>query len=115
MQAIAHAKFQRFGPRKVAQTLDQIRGKSVWQAYQLLPMVPRVASGLVLKTIKSAEANLNVRLGKKLDPKTVKVAQAWVGQGPTQHMRRVMPAPQGRANTFRRKVCHLTVVVSEGE
>jgi ribosomal protein L22 len=28
-------------------------------------------------------------------------------------MRRVMPAPQGRANTFKRKVCHLTVTVSD--
>lgn len=40
MEAIAHARFQRFGTRKVAQTLKEIRGKSVLEAEQILPMIP---------------------------------------------------------------------------
>lgn len=115
MEAIAHARFQRFGSRKVAQVLDQIRGKSVWTAYQTLPNVPRAASALVTKTLRSAAANLDVRVGKPLDPKTILVKTAWVGQGPMGQMKRVLPAPQGRAMTFKRKVCHLTVVVSTPE
>ncbi|MBI3547727.1 MAG: 50S ribosomal protein L22 [Elusimicrobia bacterium] len=115
MEAIAHARFQRFGTRKVAQVLDQIRGKSVWTAYQTLPQVPRAAAVLVTKTLRSATANLASRSGKQVDPKTVYVKQAWVGQGPMGHMKRVMPAPQGRAMTFKRKVCHLTMVVATPE
>ncbi len=71
MEATAKAKFQRFGARKVAQVLDQIRGKSVWKAYQVLPEVPRAAGVMVEKTIRSAAANLSVRAGKKLDPKGI--------------------------------------------
>lgn len=112
MDAIAHARFQRYGRRKVAQVLDQLRGKSVWQVEQMLPHIPRAAVGFVSKTVHSAAANLSVRAGRKLDPKEVRVASAWVGQGPMKQMRRVMPAPQGRAMSFRRKVCHLTIVVS---
>lgn len=112
MEAIAHARFQRFGRRKVAQVLDQVRGKSVWKAYQILPEVPRAAALLVSKTIRSATANLCVRAGKALDPRQVRVSSAWVGQGPMGAMKRVLQAPMGRAMTFKRKVCHLTVVVA---
>ena len=114
MDAIAHSRFQRFGARKVAQVLDQIRGKSVQTAQQLLPAVPRAATAVVAKTLKSAAANLTVRAGKKLDFDQVFVKSAWVGQGPMGAMKRVLPAPQGRAMTFKRKVCHITVIVSDG-
>jgi len=113
MDAVAKARFQRFGARKVAQVLDQIRGKSVWKACQVLPEVPRAAGTMVEKTILSAAANLSMRAKKKLDPKEIFVTSAWVGQGPMGQMKRVLPAPMGRAMTFKRKVCHLTVVVSE--
>ncbi len=115
MEAIAHARFQRYGARKVAQVLAQIRGKSVLGAESILPAVPRAASAVVAKTLKSAAANLSVRRGRKLEPQSVFVKAAWVGQGPMGPMKRVMPAPQGRANTFKRKVCHITVVVSDGK
>jgi len=112
MDAVAHAKFQRFGARKVAQVLDQVRGRSVWRAEQILPRTPRAAAQLVSKTIKSAASNLSVRAGKKLDPKLVMISSAWVGQGPMGQMKRVLPGPRGRALMFKRKVCHLTVQVS---
>ena len=114
MEAMAKAKFQRYGARKVAQVLDFVRGKSVWKAYQVLPEVPRAAGTMVEKAIRSAAANLCVRAGKKLDPKEMIVRSAWVGQGPMGQMKRVLPAPMGRAMTFKRKVCHLTIVVSQG-
>lgn len=113
MEAIAHAKFQRYGARKVRQVLDQIRGKSVEQAEQILPAIPRSATVLVGKTLKSAAANLQSRLGKNIEPASMFVKAAWCGQGPMGHMKRVLPAPQGRAYTFKRKVCHLTMVVTD--
>ncbi|MBI5200561.1 MAG: 50S ribosomal protein L22 [Elusimicrobia bacterium] len=113
MEATAHARFQRFGARKVAQTLEQIRGKSVLNAEQLLPNIPRVAAVMISKTVRSAAANLNVRAGRKLAPESVFIKQVWVGQGPMSNMKRVLPAPMGRAMQFKRKVCHLTVVVTD--
>ncbi len=113
MEATAHARFQRFGARKVAQTLEQIRGKTVLKAEEILPNIPRVAAVMIGKTVRSAAANLNVRAGRKLPSEQVYIKQIWVGQGPMLNMKRVLPAPMGRAMQFKRKVCHLTVVVSD--
>lgn len=113
MEATAHSRFQRFGRRKVAQVLDEVRGKSLWNAYQILPGVPRASAVLVSKTLRSAAANLDVRAGRKLDPKTVFVKSTWVGQGPMGAMKRTLPAPRGTAMTFKRKVCHLSVILED--
>ena len=116
MEAIAHARFQRFGTRKVAQVLKEIRGKTVLEAEQVLPLIPRICGTMIAKTLRSAAANLTIkagRAGQKLVPEMVYIKECWSDMGPMGHMKRVMPAPQGRANTFKRKVCHLTVVVSD--
>ena len=113
MQATAHANFQRFGARKVAQVLDQIRGKSILHAEQYLPQMPRAAATMVAKAVHSAASNLNVRAGRKLAPEGVFIREIWVGLGPMGQMKRVLPAPMGRAMQFKRKVCHLTVVVTD--
>lgn len=116
MEAIAHARFQRFGTRKVAQVLKEIRGKTVLEAEEILPLIPRVCGRMVEKTLRSAAANLTIkahRAGKQLQPEQVYVKECWSDMGPMGHMKRVLPAPQGRAYTFKRKVCHLTVVVSD--
>ncbi|MBI4371752.1 MAG: 50S ribosomal protein L22 [Elusimicrobia bacterium] len=116
MEAIAHARFQRYGTRKVAQVLKEIRGKPVLEAERLLPMIPRVCSRMVVKAVRSAAANLVIRAskaGRPIDPQKVYIKSCWSTMGPMGNMKRTLPAPQGRAYTFRRKVCHLTVVVSD--
>ena len=116
MEATAYARFQRFGTRKVAQVLKEIRGKSVLQAEALLPLIPRTCGGMIAKTVRSAAANLTMKArhaGRSLVPEQVFIKSCWAGKGPMGQMKRVMPAPMGRANTFRRKVCHVTVVVSD--
>jgi large subunit ribosomal protein L22 len=116
MEAIAHARFQRFGTRKVAQVLTEIRGKTVLEVEQVLPMIPRICGTMIGKTVRSAAANLTIkasRAGRTLVPEKVYIKECWSDMGPMGNMKRVMPAPQGRANTFKRKVCHLTVVVSD--
>ena len=116
MEATAHARFQRFGTRKVAQVLTEIRGKSVLQVEQTLPMIPRICGKMIEKTVKSAAANLTIkaaRAGRTLVPANVYIKSCWSTMGPMGQMKRVKPAPMGRAMTFKRKVCHLTVVVSD--
>ena len=115
MEAISKANFQRFGPRKVNQVCAEIRGKSVAHAGQVLPQLSRTAVKLVEKTVHSAAANLAVKLGKPVDLGQVYVKEAWVGHGPMQHMKRVRPGPQGRAMMYKRKVCHLSVVVTDSK
>ncbi|MBI3298029.1 MAG: 50S ribosomal protein L22 [Elusimicrobia bacterium] len=113
MEAIAKAKFARFGSRKVNSVLGEIRGKSVQTAAQLLPLIPRIASQLVAKTLNSAAANLQSKAGRKIDASGMWVKEAYAGNGPMKHMKRVLPAPMGRAFQFKRKVCHLTIVVAD--
>ncbi|MCX5783662.1 MAG: uL22 family ribosomal protein, partial [Elusimicrobia bacterium] len=113
MEAVSKAKFQRYGRRKVGQVLDQIRGKTVMKAEHAMSAIPRRCATLVLKTIDSASANLSVKLGKKLDPNGVWISTAYVDQGPMKQLKRFQPGPQGRAMPYKRKMCHLTVIVSD--
>ena len=116
MEATAHARYQRFGTRKVSQVLKEIRGMSVLEAEQILPLVPRACAVMIEKALKSAAHNLSIkagRAGKTLIPQNVIVKECWSTMGPMGQMKRVMPAPMGRANTFKRKVSHLTVIVTD--
>lgn len=107
MESIAHARFARFSYRKVGQVLRLIKGKPVVDALGMMVWVPRASRVLVGKTLKSAVSNA----GKGIDPARLKVAKAWVNHGPA--LKRVMPKAQGSRAMFKRKTCHLTIVVSD--
>ena len=107
MQAIAHARFARFSYRKVGQVLGLIRGKPVSQAMQTLPWVPRACRVLVHKTLQSALANA----GKGAKPEAFRVKDAWVNHGPV--LKRVRAMAMGGRAIYKRKTCHLTIVVSD--
>ena len=116
MEATAHSRFQRYGTRKVAQVLKEIRGKSVIEAERIIPMLPRICSVMIGKAVRSAAANLvnhATKDGHAIDPSKVYIKSCWSTMGPMGNMKRMLPAPQGRAYTFKRKVCHLTIVVSD--
>lgn len=107
MQAIAESKFARYAPRKVNQVLGLIRNKPVEKAMEILTFMPKVSAELVGKTLKSAIANAG-RL-KNLDG--LKVKQCWVGRGPV--LKRMRPGPMGRGMPYKRKMCHLTIIVDD--
>jgi large subunit ribosomal protein L22 len=109
MTALAKEKFVRFAPRKVNQVLSLVRKKPVAQALDILQFVPKSCTTMVGKTIKSAAANAGDPMGK--NPKLI-VSQAWVGVGPV--LKRMRPRAMGRGAPYKRKTCHLTVVVSDG-
>lgn len=106
MEAIAKAKYARYSPRKVGQVLDLIRGKSVEKAYHILPTVPRSAAVVVFKTVKSAFSNLGSGA-----PGQAYVKKAWVDSGPV--YKRIRPMAMGARGIFKRKTCHVNVVVSD--
>lgn len=108
MEAIAKVRFARFPSRKVNQVLSLIRKKPVLEAIRLLRFTPKSPALLIAKTIKSASANAGDAEMK--NPKLY-VASAWVGQGP--YLKRMRAYAMGRGSMYKRKVCHLTVIVSD--
>jgi large subunit ribosomal protein L22 len=107
MEATAHSTFARYSYRKVGQVLRLIRGKSVSEAMGMLPWIPRISKVLVEKTLKSAMSNA----GPGMNPDQFRVARTWVNHGPS--LKRVMPKAMGSRAMFKRKTCHLTIILSD--
>jgi large subunit ribosomal protein L22 len=98
--------------RKVRLVVDQIRGKSVNEAYALLQFSKKSAAEPVGKALRSAVANAQVKAqdgGRTLDVDDLIVKEAYVDEGPT--MKRWRAAAQGRASPRRHRTSHITVVV----
>ncbi len=111
MEAKATASYVRIAPRKVKIVIDLIRGKHVDDALAVLKTVPKAASPLVEKVLKSAIANAEQNF--EMDPNNLFVSEVYANQGPT--IKRFRPRAQGRATRIRKRTSHITVVVKEIE
>jgi len=101
--------YARIAPRKVKIVLDLIKGKSLEEVYGILKYTPKAASEVLLKLIRSAEANaVN---NNTLDREKLYLAEAFANQGPT--LKRIMPRAQGRAFKIQKRTSHITVVLKE--
>ncbi len=112
MEARAIARYVRMSPRKVRLVVDQIRGKSVNEAYAILQFSKKAAAEPVGKTLRSAVANAQDRSqdeGGLLDVDDLVVQAAFVDEGAT--LRRWRARAQGRAAPIRKRTSHITVVV----
>lgn len=111
-EARARSQFLQYTPRKVAMMAGQIRGKNADAALTILNFASRKAALPVLKTLNSAVANLNTKLGaQKVSPKQVKIVKCIVNQGPV--LKRIHPGSMGRAMPFKKKMCHLLIEVKD--
>lgn len=113
-EAQATKRFLPGSPRKMRLVVDLIRGKSVAEAVALLKFNPKHAAREAEQVLRSAYANLedkneNVRFD--MDDTVVKAA--FVNGGPM--LRRISPAPMGRAYRIRKRMNHLTIVVSSNQ
>ncbi|MEJ2613964.1 MAG: 50S ribosomal protein L22 [Ignavibacteriaceae bacterium] len=114
MEARAIHKYIGSSPRKMRLLIDIIRGMSVEKAIEVLHFSPKHASKHAEKVVRSAVANLlNQDESTRLDPADLYIKEAFVDQGPT--LKRISPAPMGRAYRIRKRSCHLTVVVATKE
>ncbi|NLW59574.1 MAG: 50S ribosomal protein L22 [Firmicutes bacterium] len=111
MEAKAVARYVRIAPRKVRQVLDEIKGKDVDEALQILEFTPRAAAEVLQKVLKSAVAN--AENNHDLDRNSLIVAKAYVDQGPT--LKRYRARAQGRAAAIRKRTSHITIIVKEKE
>ncbi len=103
----------RISSRKVKIVLDLIKDKNIDEAYGIVKYTPKAASELLLKLLKSAEANATNDPNKGLNRDGLYVAEAFATQGPT--LKRIMPRAKGSANRIRKRTSHITVVLKERE
>lgn len=108
-EARAQARFVRIAPRKVRIVVDLVRGKSVAEARSILRFVPKRASKVVDKLIKSATANATHN--HEMDEGRLYVAQAYVNEGP--RFKRIRPEMRGQAFPVLKRTSHVTVVLRE--
>jgi large subunit ribosomal protein L22 len=114
MIAKAQKKYIRSSPRKMRLLIDLIRGKNAAEAFSILKFSPKHAAVDAEMVLRSAISNLsNLEDGKTVSNQDVFVKIAYVDQGPT--IKRIRPAPMGRAYRIRRRSNHLTIVVATQE
>ena len=109
MEVAAKLKHARISPQKVRLVADQVRGKPVEQALQLLTFSPKKAAAIVKKVLESAIANAEHNEGADIDE--LKVSTIYVDEGPT--MRRWKARAKGRVNHIIKRTSHVTVMVGD--
>ena len=111
MEAKAVNRFIGSSPRKMRLVIDLIRGESVDKAFEILHFSPKHSSKDAEKTLRSAVSNLmNNDEVTRVEPSDLFVKEVFVNAGPT--LKRISPAPMGRAYRIRKRSCHLTIVVA---
>ena len=97
-------------PRKMRLVADLIRGLDADKALAELKLNPKEASGRMEKLLLSALANWETKNeGKRMDEANLYVSEITVDGG--RMLKRVQPAPQGRAHRIRKRSNHVTLVV----
>jgi large subunit ribosomal protein L22 len=111
VQAQATAKYVRTSAQKAGLVLDLIRGVDVNGALATLRFSRKKIAKEIEKVLKSAIANAQQAEGFGGDVDRLFVNQCFADQGPS--MKRVRPAPMGRAFRVQKRTAHLTVGVQE--
>ncbi len=109
MEVLAKLSYTRISPQKCRLVADQIRGKSVESALQLLTFSPKKAAAVIKKVLESAIANAEHNEGADIDE--LKVSKIFVDQGPT--LRRWRARAKGRVNHILKPTSHITVTVAD--
>jgi len=112
MEARATSKYIRVSPQKARLVVDLIRGKSAGEAINILRFTKKGVSREVEKVLHSAIANAEQK-AENADVDRLVVSEAFVNEGP--RVKRIRPAPMGRAYRYQRRMSHITVVVEERE
>ena len=111
IEAQATARGVRTSAQKAGLVCELIRGKNVNQALATLQFTRKMIARELAKVLRSAVANLQQKDGFSGDIDRLYVAACYANQGPS--MKRVRPAPMGRAFRVVKRTAHLTVQVSE--
>ncbi len=110
----AEARFQRVSPQKARLVLDLIKGLPVEQALNTVMFTKKGVAPLVEKVLRSALQNANYlsdERGLDIDVDQLYVKTAVANDGP--RMKRIRPAPMGRAFRYQRRMAHIAISVAE--
>ncbi|MGH9596338.1 MAG: 50S ribosomal protein L22 [Edaphobacter sp.] len=110
----AEAKFQRTSPQKAKLVLDLIKGLRVEQALNTVHFSTKRMAPVVEKVLRSAIQNatyVSQEQGLDVDVDNLYVHTAVANEGP--RMKRIRPAPMGRAFRYQRRLAHIIVTVAE--
>ena len=111
MEAKATAKYVRVTPRKARLVIDQVRGKDVVAAREILRFSERAIAEVVEKVLNPAVANAENNHNMRSANLVVKAA--YVDEGPT--LKRIRPRAKGSASRIRKRTSHITVIVAPRE
>jgi large subunit ribosomal protein L22 len=110
----AEAKFQRVSPQKARLVLDLIKGRGIQEALETAAFTKKRIAPVIHKLLVSAVDNAKYVAGEQgldLDVDNLYVKQALANEGP--RMKRIRPAPMGRAYRYQRRLAHIIVSVAE--
>lgn len=109
METVAKLQSAHISAQKARLVADQIRGKSVADALNILTFSPKKGADLIKKVLDSAIANAEHNDGADVDE--LKVSTIFVDEAMT--MKRIRPRAKGRADRILKRTCHITVKVAE--
>jgi large subunit ribosomal protein L22 len=112
----AEARFQRVSPQKARLVLNLIRGRGVQEALETAAFTKKRIAPVIHKLLRSAVDNARYVAGEQgtdLDVDNLYVKQALANEGP--RMKRIRPAPMGRAYRYQRRLTHIVLSLAERE
>ncbi|MBT3564889.1 MAG: 50S ribosomal protein L22 [Gammaproteobacteria bacterium] len=109
MEVAAKLKGARISAQKARLVADQIRGRSVGEALDILNFSTKKGAHLVRKLLESAIANAEHNEGADVDE--LSVATIYVDEGMT--MKRIKPRAKGRADRILKRSCHISLAVAD--
>jgi len=113
-EAKAVQRHLRKAPRKLRLVVDTVRGEQVDKAIKRLEFTKKGTAADVIKVIKSAAANIRDKFEEeRLDNDLLFIKEIYVDEGVT--LKRIQPAPMGRAHRINKRSSHITVVVAKKE
>jgi large subunit ribosomal protein L22 len=114
MEFRAQVRFTRVSPQKARLVLDLIKGRKVEDALNTLVFTKKRVAATVEKLLRSALENANYLSSEKgidVDVDKLYVKDAVANDGP--RMKRIRPAPMGRAFRYVRRIAHIEIVLAE--
>ena len=114
MEFTAEARFQRISPQKARLVLDLIKGMRVEKALDTLAFTKKRIAPDIHKLVRSAVQNatyVSDEKGLDVDVDNLYVKRAIANEGP--RMKRIRPAPMGRAFRYQRRISHIQIALAE--
>lgn len=109
MEVQAKLRGAQLSPQKARLVADQIRGKGVEEALDILAFSNKKGAVIIKKVLESAIANAEHNDGADVDE--LRVSTIFVDAGLT--MKRISPRSKGRADRILKRTCHITVKVAD--